>query len=201
MCWQHWQSPQYPEVQSDFTHPCEGNDPPCDLEIPFIRDIISKGVTRVGALDVQIRNPDEVPTRLMEERTESMDRVRKHRGYTLPDTAHAALASGAHLPTLRARRSPILEPFSIEPMSVFVTFLSLNLMLLVAVLLIVESEFPSSLFDSQGRCLRVLYVFENNRRIFSADGEMLTTVAKDVTPTAHVVTPIPIFLPPPPHAC
>ncbi|KAJ7795214.1 hypothetical protein B0H14DRAFT_2920416 [Mycena olivaceomarginata] len=60
------------------------NDPPCDSEIPFIRDIISEALTRVDALEPQIRNSGEIPTRLVDERAEAMERVRKHRGILSP---------------------------------------------------------------------------------------------------------------------
>jgi hypothetical protein len=59
--------PVIPGTSIDFTHLCEGNDPPCDSEIPFIRDIISEALTRVDALEPQIRNSGEIPTRLVDE--------------------------------------------------------------------------------------------------------------------------------------
>jgi hypothetical protein len=65
--------PVIPGTSIDFTHLCEGNDPPCDSEIPFICDIISEALTRVDTLDAQICDSGEIPTRLVEERAEAME--------------------------------------------------------------------------------------------------------------------------------
>ncbi|KAJ7347482.1 hypothetical protein DFH08DRAFT_868089 [Mycena albidolilacea] len=69
----------------DLTRLSEGNDPPLDSEIPFIRGIISEELARVDALDAQInRDCEDAPPELIGDRAEAAERIRKHRSILSP---------------------------------------------------------------------------------------------------------------------
>ncbi|KAF7352110.1 F-box domain-containing protein [Mycena venus] len=63
----------------DFTQSSEGNAAPLDSDIPFIRNIISKGLAHVDTLDIQIRDLEAALAELVRRREEMVERVRQHR--------------------------------------------------------------------------------------------------------------------------
>ncbi|KAJ7917433.1 hypothetical protein B0H13DRAFT_327304 [Mycena leptocephala] len=73
-----------PPPATDLSRLLMSNDIPLESEIPYIRDIISDGQNRIGALEAEIRGLHAIIAHLAQTRQEVMENVRQHRAILSP---------------------------------------------------------------------------------------------------------------------